>query len=101
MAEFDRVVAEVIASLCEEDKQWIALMKEADLPGLHHTMGMWIRNKFSLWHTSSLTENWRLYSDGRDIQNGTDCSADHPDAVSQTIIEAVWRQLRRDILHKP
>ncbi len=67
---------------------------EDGLYGLHHTWGRAIRNEFGLWDpTHPLTRHWAACPDERDVRNGTDHSADHPDAVSMAIMRAVWKKI--------
>ena len=49
----------------------------------HHTLGRWIRNEFSLWSIPWVPEI---------REDGCDYSPFHPDQVSQTIIEEVWKK---------
>ncbi len=49
----------------------------------HHTLGREIRNHFELWK----------YSWVQQIEDGIDMSPDHPDFISQRIIEDVWKKL--------
>ena len=53
-----------------------------DLISLHHGMGTWIRNNYNLWEIPWTPE----------IREGVDYSPEHPDAISQTIIEELWKR---------
>ena len=46
-----------------------------------------IRNRYSLWHESPLTKNWRENEESRVIIYGVDCSEDHPDNISGKIFD--------------
>jgi hypothetical protein len=54
----------------------------------HHSLGMNIRNHLNLW-----ANEWVP-----DIKNGVDYSPEHPDAISQRIIEAVWEKAQTEIM---
>ena len=71
-----------------------ALLPIDELMYHHHTMGRWIRNEYGLWHDSPLTEAWRTNVAGRDLRNGIDYSADHPDTISMRVLERVQELLR-------
>jgi len=49
----------------------------------HPTLGRWIRNEYTLWSIP-----WEPEID----EQGIDHSPFHPDAVSQKIIEEVWKK---------
>jgi hypoxanthine-DNA glycosylase len=83
---FEEAVARLLGELSETDKTALRTMREADLPLLHFSLGLAIRNGFGMWRDNySLLE---LCAGGwhRD-----------PDAASMAIIEGAWRQLRRDV----
>ena len=72
-------------------KEWSAEEKAAFLLGpwtgekltkYHHNLGMWIRNHYKLW-----TIPWTP-----ELRDGVDYSPYHPDQVSMTIIEDVWKR---------
>ena len=48
----------------------------------HHTLGLYIRNRFRLWDYE-----WKVK-----IIDGFDDSPEHPDAVSMAVIEELWKQ---------
>lgn len=78
------IAVSVFKQLTEDD---ISVLKEtafADLVQFHHTVGRWIRNHYNLWDYE-----WEPVV-GSD---GVDYSPNHPDAVSQRIIEHVWRHV--------
>lgn len=60
--------------------------KGESLTQYHHTFGQYIRNKYNLW-----TIPWE--PEMKEFM-GTlcDCSPYHPDQVSTTIIEEVWKK---------
>ena len=63
----------------------------------HHDFGMVgraIRNEYGLWEFDHpLTQHWHMYPEDRNIVDGIDYSEDHPDAVSEAILEAVKAKL--------
>lgn len=50
----------------------------------HHTLGREVRNHFSLWACEWVP----------DIQEGVDCSPNHPDSISMQVIEKVWANIQ-------
>jgi hypothetical protein len=52
----------------------------------HDSLGRNIRNHFKLWETKWTPE----------IRDGIDYSPNHPDAISQRIIEAVWDKVQKE-----
>ena len=54
-----------------------------------------IRNRYSLWHESPLTKNWRENEESRVIKHGIDCSEDHPDNISDTIFDICLERIRQ------
>lgn len=80
----DEIVAEVLAwfnEASDEERKDFIECDESRLVGYHHSLGRQIRNEFGLWEIK-----WTP-----DIKNGVDCSPNHPDAVSMSIIKEVWR----------
>lgn len=65
---------------------------KSELIELHHGYGQLIRNKYKFWTDSVLTEAWRLDVSSREFDGGIDCSPDHPDQLSMTIIEHIWEK---------
>ena len=51
----------------------------------HTTLGRYIRNKYKLWSTHWVAEV-------AETANGADCSPNHPDQVSMTIIKEIWKK---------
>lgn len=92
----DKIVDDLITSgkVSPEDLNWIKAMSLNDAKHLHHSLGMWIRNTYDLWHTSPLTEKWRTDPSSHDIRDGVDYSEDHPDQVSSNIITTLWHKLQ-------
>ena len=79
------MVAQHFAStLVGEDRQYVASGKN-DMDLVNRA----IRNDYSLWYFHPLTKNWRDNESGRDIRDGVDYSADHPDNMSEQIRERV------------
>lgn len=58
--------------------------KESELIDWHHTLGRTIRNEYGLWE-----HDWVPM-----IVEGVDMSPSHPDAISMSIIEEVWRRVQ-------
>lgn len=59
-----------------------------DLNKYHHLLGMQIRNYYKLWEIP-----WE--PEMKDFMGcECDCSPYHPDAVSMTIIQEVWKRLQ-------
>ena len=50
----------------------------------HHTLGQSIRNQYRLWE-----REWEP-----DLRDDIDYSPDHPDAVSQRVIEKTWEKIQ-------
>jgi hypothetical protein len=84
------IVDDILKNLPDEDRVYIATAKLNDIRGLHHTFGMWIRNHYGLWSNNPLTERWRTDESSHDIRDGVDYSKDHPDNLSDKIIERLW-----------
>ena len=60
-------------------------MQEKELIQLHHGWGTHIRNTYNLWQLEwepEIDDDW------------TDMSPAHPDAISQRIIEIVWKRFQ-------
>lgn len=68
----------------DEDRNRFFLMgwNRDDLSSLHHGMGTWIRNNYNLWAIPWTPE----------LRNGVDYSPEHPDNISQAIIEELWKR---------
>ena len=90
------VVERVISVLSEKDKNSLKNSAFNDLIQFHFSLGMWIRNKFSLWNHNkemaiSLIEKFpncviKLY----------DFEHVEPDSASMIIIEEVWKRLQEE-----
>lgn len=72
------------ASWTQEDRTefFMSPYNGSTLSRYHHSLGRYIRNKFNLW-----TIPWEP-----ELIDGIDYSPYHPDAISQTIIEEVWKR---------
>jgi len=57
-----------------------------DLAQYHSTLGRSIRNEFKLWKGS-----WEP-----ELEGNVDYSTNHPDQVSQRVIEKVWKELQKN-----
>lgn len=60
------------------------LRDDATLSIYHMDLGMFIRNKYNLWSIP--------WTPVIDQFHGCDCSPYHPDSVSNTIIQEVWKK---------
>lgn len=65
----------------EQEDFFLSPIRGDSLIRYHSTLGMYIRNKYNLWQIPWTPE----------LRNGVDYSPYHPDSVSQTIIEEVWK----------
>lgn len=53
-----------------------------------------IRNDFGLWEFDHpLTQHWHQHPEAREIIGGADFSEDHPDQISNSILEVVRKKL--------
>ena len=91
---FDEIVAdmrkEIFEKWSEEDRSKFFLTEYNDrtLISYHHSLGTYIRNKYKLWGNS-----WEPV-----LIDGVDHSPYHPDNISMTIIEEVWKRgIKNDI----
>lgn len=55
---------------------------DVEIAMFHDSLGRWIRNNYNLWSIP-----WEPK-----IKDGVDYSPEHPDCVSMTIVEEVWRR---------
>lgn len=89
----DQISDDILLTLSFSGIMQLKSMQENQLTDIHHGFGTWIRNNYSLWYTSPLTEKWRTDESSHDIREGIDYSEDHPDAVSASIIKALWHRV--------
>lgn len=68
-------------SQTERERTGLLGCAEEDLIKFHHNLGQDIRNSFELWRCTWYPE----------IVDGVDMSPEHPDQVSMTVIEELWR----------
>lgn len=96
---FDGIVTHIISILTDSDKAKAKEFPRNELISLHHTFGRSIRNEYGLWDANHpLTKSWHeLRSAGSEEQivDGIDFHPNHPDSVSQRIIERVWELLQK------
>ena len=93
---FEECITFVIEKLSNESLEEIRALDEKDLVRLHHSLGRCIRNDLGFWDPACpLTAKWHSTPEGRDMQDGVDCSEDHPDAVSMRMIKEIWARLSR------
>ena len=84
-AIYNEIVNAVYDTLLESpqcDQEEFLMEEQSDLIAYNNNLGRHIRNKYKLW-----TYGWEP-----DIKDdGADHSPNHPDNLSQEIIEEVWR----------
>ncbi|WP_407305803.1 hypothetical protein [Acinetobacter sp.] len=79
--------------LDEEDILALKTTAASELPRFHLNWGMWIRNTYKLWAPDHpLTVKWHQFPDQRNIVDGIDMSANHPDAISMRVMEGVHKK---------
>lgn len=89
---FDEIVKdlqkEIFETWSEGDKTTFFLTEYNDknLVSYHHSLGRYIRNKYKLWSIPWEPE-MKEY-----MGYMCDCSPYHPDNISMTIIEEVWKR---------
>jgi hypothetical protein len=80
----EEMVTEVLTWLDQaqpEDQKYFKECERSQLHEFHHTdLGRGIRNHFKLWEYM-----WMPV-----LQEGIDCSEEHPDAISMRVVEKVW-----------
>lgn len=79
-----QIADEIIATAPKKFLDALAASPRPSLGEYHHGFGTWIRNKYNFWK-----EPWTP-----EIVDGCDCSPNHPDQRSMTIIELVWDGLQ-------
>jgi hypothetical protein len=90
---FNQIVDDFWKSLDDGSIQFLQDSTEDQVRSLHHSAGMTIRNVYGLWEPSHpLTTNWSDNPKSHDMRDGVDYSKDHPDAVSNEILAAIWRK---------
>jgi hypothetical protein len=92
--EVKRIASDYIALAPRSANVLRGLYTMQEVAGYHLSMGMDIRNHYSLWHTSELTKRWRENPYSHDIRFGIDFSVDNPDAISTLILKEAWLQLK-------
>ena len=78
--DIEKIANHYVNTLSEGDIQYIKNQKKENLINLHHTFGQRIRNDFKLWFIK-----WTPIINS----NGVDVSPNHPDSLSQKIIERI------------
>ena len=84
----ERIIEEVwreVNNTWPEEMQtdfFLSNWNDTHLVQYHHSLGQYIRNKYNLWDIPWTPE----------IRDNTDYSPFHPDQVSMTIIEEVWKK---------
>lgn len=90
----DEIVNDILKYWTASNMDKFRSLKLDEARANHHSFGMWIRNHYSLWHESPLTEKWRTDETSHVIKNDVDYSEDHPDVVSDKIIVRLWHKLQ-------
>ena len=85
----DEAVQRLIDEMSLKDKTFIANMAEADLIGLHFSLGLYIRNRFLYPRNEKLLESCRSVSKDKYL---------HWDQAAMVIIKVLWKRLRE--IHK-
>ena len=80
---FEPILNDLLNRIPPDSLKEIKEMSEDDLICLHHGLGTYIRNTYGLWETPWIPV----------LVDGVDCAEDHPDAISQRIIEALHKKL--------
>lgn len=75
----------------DADKEDIRnLHNKQDMIKYHHFAGRWIRNFYGLWNPKNrLTRKYFIDGD-KFVRNGINYHPDHPDAVSQRVLDKIW-----------
>lgn len=79
----DEIADDILSGWADSTKEQLKQIPFEDLIKYHHGFGTGIRNEYKLWERKWTPE----------IRNGVDYSPEHPDAISQTIIETIWKKL--------
>jgi hypothetical protein len=77
----DEAATLLLAGMSDADKERFKAERKDELIKFHHGWGTGIRNRFGLW--------------GGNDALMADCHAQHPDAASMVIFEAVWQRLQK------
>jgi len=86
---------EILFNLPQAEIDYLRRLPESDLCLLHHGWGTSIRNECGLWDPDHpLTTHWHKFPEERDMRDGTDYSADHPDSVSMDIMKDVYKKVK-------
>lgn len=87
----DDMINNVIPNWSEEDQDYFYLNPykgEETLTSFHMSLGMWIRNHYKLW-------SYKWEPEMKEYMGCMcDCSPYHPDQLSNTILEEVWKKGR-------
>jgi len=90
----EEIADDVLLHLSKDEQDILRATPEHGIGGYHLSLGMAIRNRYGLWEDHPLTKNWIDNPEQRHYSHGCDCSPDHPDAVSNAILQQVWRKLQ-------
>jgi hypothetical protein len=82
-------VERILAELSDEQREAFRLMQEQELPRLHFSLGLHIRNQFGLW-----AGNLELSQDCAARGKSGLLAPYHPDSASTVIIQAAWAALQ-------
>lgn len=79
----DEIAADIISKWDTATSEQFKNTPFDDLIQYHHGFGTAVRNEYKLWKRQWTPE----------VRDGVDYSPEHPDAISQTIIETIWNKL--------
>lgn len=100
----NEIVDDFYPKLSPEDISEIRKTDRDHIFKWHHTVGMYIRNNYELWNENHpLTKEWHFDSENnfnKYVVDGIDYHPNHPDEVSNRILEAIWLRVNTEILIK-
>jgi hypothetical protein len=83
----DEAVGRLISEMSLKDKTFIANMAEADLIGLHFSLGLYIKNRFLSPRNEKLLESCRHVTQDKYL---------HWDQAAMVIIKVLWKRLQEN-----
>lgn len=97
----EQIVDELYNNMDTRDKQALWVLDKEQLSLLHHGFGTHIRNTYGLWDARNpLVYDW-FYDCAhapnglhKYMEDGVDCHPQHPDQVSQEIIQALYQKVK-------
>ena len=88
---FDRIIADLLATLDDPDRAFIRKLKRAQLPDFILAFGPEIRTSYGLWHPAN---PYTVKNHVPDYVNGIDVSPYHPENFSAEVIRTIHRKLQ-------